>query len=57
MLFVPRAGGFGGDVAASLTSGQLREERCLRHRVQRRTRHPLLGAAGRRAALLVNLLK
>ena len=32
------------------------EERCLRHREFGRTRHPRLGAAERRAALLVNVL-
>jgi hypothetical protein len=32
------------------------EERCLRHREFGRTRHPMLGAAERRAALLVNVL-
>ncbi|MGC2830057.1 MAG: hypothetical protein WB994_10490 [Candidatus Acidiferrum sp.] len=33
-----------------------REERCLRHRELDWTRHPMLGAAERRAALLVNVL-
>ena len=36
--------------------GRPREERCLRHRVWRRTRHPKVGAAKRRAALAVNVL-
>ena len=34
----------------------LGEERCLRHRVWRRTRHPKVGAAERRAALLFNVI-
>jgi len=42
--------------AASPAFARPREERCLRHRVWRRTRHPRLGAAERRAALLVNVL-
>jgi hypothetical protein len=36
--------------------GRRREERCLRHRELDWTRHPMLGAAERRAALLVNVL-
>jgi len=37
-------------------SGRVFEERCLRYREFGRTRHPRLGAAERRAALLVNVL-
>ncbi|HKV64546.1 MAG TPA: hypothetical protein VJO16_21755 [Candidatus Acidoferrum sp.] len=39
-----------------VASGRVFEERCLRHREWRRTRHPKMGAAKRRAALLVNVL-
>lgn len=41
-------------MAEGAANRDAREERCLRHREWRRTRHPRLGAAESRAALSVN---
>jgi hypothetical protein len=57
MLFsLAMEAGCGPPPAASPAFRRPREERCLRHRELDWTRHPMLGAAERRAALLVNVL-